>query len=73
WQGDKVFISQALIGETVGVAETQSGDWIVRFADVDLGLIDRNTRTLRRYRAARPGRPAAPEQTVETVNHVPGP
>ncbi|TSD82694.1 transposase [Mycobacterium sp. KBS0706] len=73
WQGDKVFISQALVGETVGIAETQTGDWIVRFADIDLGLIDRNTRTLRRCSAARPGRTAAPEQTVETVNHVPGP
>jgi hypothetical protein len=29
-----------LIGEPVGVSETDSGDWLVRFANVDLGYID---------------------------------
>ena len=33
WGGDLVFISETLTGEVVGVAETDSGDWIVRFAD----------------------------------------
>ena len=37
WGGDLVFIGETLKGETVGVAETDSGDWIVRFADIDLG------------------------------------
>ena len=72
WGGELVFISEALIGEPVGVAETDSGDWIVRFADVPLAIIDRRTRKLRRFTAARPGRRKA-EQTEETVNHVPGP
>jgi transposase InsO family protein len=74
WGGDLVFVSEALAGETVGVAETDDGDWIVRFAAVDLGLIDRTSKKLRRFAAARPcRRKAHPEQTEETVNHVSGP
>ena len=74
WGGDLVFISEALAGETVGVAETEDGDWIVRFAAVDLGLIDRTSKKLRRFAAARPcRRKPQPEQNKETVNHVSGP
>jgi len=74
WGGDLVFVSEALAGETVAVAETDDGDWIVRFAAVDLGLIDRTSRKLRRFAAARPcRRKAQPEQTEETVNHLSGP
>jgi transposase InsO family protein len=74
WAGDLVFISQALAGEPVGLAETEEGDFCVRFADLDLGIIDRRTKKFRRFSAAWPGRAEAkPEQTVETVNHVPGP
>ena len=72
WGGELVFISETLTGETVGVAETDSGDWIVRFADIDLGIIDRRTGKLRRFRAARPGR-AEDKQTMNTVTHVTGP
>ena len=74
WGGDLVFISEALAGETVGVAETEDGDWIVRFAAVDLGLIDRTSKKLRRFAAARPcRRKPQPEQNKETVTHVSGP
>jgi transposase InsO family protein len=74
WGGDLIFISETLDGELIGVAETQDGDWIVRFADIDLGVINRKTKKLRRFTAARPGRgEARPEQTEETVTHVPGP
>jgi putative transposase len=73
WGGDFVFISEALAGEPVGIAETERGDWLVRFADVELGIIDRKTRKLRRFAPARPGRrKAQTEQTGETVRHVPG-
>jgi transposase InsO family protein len=74
WGGEQIFISNSLVGELVGVAETGAGDWIVRFADIDLGTIDRRTRRLRRFSAARPGSAeAALEQTEKTVTHVPGP
>ena len=74
WGGDFIFLSEALIGEPVGIAETEAGDWIVRFADLDLGTIDRTTKKLRRFMAGRPARHKAPtEQTEETVRHVSGP
>jgi hypothetical protein len=56
-----IFLSEALIPafagtSPVGIAETEAGDWLVRFADIDLGIIDRRTRKLRRFTAARPPR-----------------
>ena len=44
WQGQWVFISEAVRREPVGLAETERGDWIVRFMHVELGRIDRQTR-----------------------------
>jgi putative transposase len=73
WGGDLLFLGEALIGEPVGIAETEAGDWIVRFADVDLGIIDRKTKKFRRFMAGRPARhKTPPEQTEETVRHVSG-
>jgi len=73
WGGELIFISEALVGEPVGITETQTGDWLVRFMDLDLGIIDRRRKTLFRYGPPRPqtGR-AAPEQTGKTVTHVSG-
>jgi len=67
-----VFISEAVIGELVGVAETESGDWLVRFAEIDLGIIDRRVGKLRRFTAAHPG-PSSHERTENSVRHVSGP
>jgi transposase InsO family protein len=44
WRGDLVFVSEAVVGEVVGLAETETGDWTVHFMDVELGRIDRQTR-----------------------------
>ena len=44
WQGQSVFISEAVRGECVGLAETERGDWTVRFMSVELGRLDRDTR-----------------------------
>jgi transposase InsO family protein len=44
WQGDLIFVSEAVRGELVGVAETESGDWTIRFMHVELGRIARATR-----------------------------
>lgn len=73
WAGELLFISEALVGELLGIAETETGDWLVRFADVELGVIDRRTTTLRRSLAGRPaGKTTSQEQTGETVRHVSG-
>ncbi len=63
WAGDLVFISEAFVGELVGLAEADNGDWIVRFAQHEVGRVDRRTQ---RFTAAWHGRriggrhPAAP-------------
>lgn len=44
WGGEVVFVSEAMRGELVGLAETERGDWTVRFMHVELGRIDRTTR-----------------------------
>lgn len=44
WRGDLVFVSAALRHEPVGLAETERGDWLVRFMHLELGRIDRRTR-----------------------------
>ena len=56
WGGDLVFITEPLAGEPVGIVETESGHWIVRFADIDLGIIDHKTK----------------KQTENTVTRVTG-
>ena len=40
WRGEHLFVSQALAGEIVGIAELDHGLHIVRFCNVDLGVID---------------------------------
>jgi transposase InsO family protein len=73
WGGDLIFLSETLVGEPVGVAETETGDWIVRFADLPLGRIDRRTRTLRPFGPTRPGRPKTHRQQLsKSVSDVSG-
>jgi len=73
WGGDFLFLSEALIGEHVAVDETETGDWVVSFADLPLALINRRTKKLRRFGPARPGRPKAHHQkTGKSVNDVAG-
>jgi transposase InsO family protein len=40
WRGEFVFIGAAFCGETVGLTERANGTHLVRFCDVDLGIID---------------------------------
>lgn len=44
WGGEFIFVSEAVRGELVGLAETARGDWSVHFMQVELGRIDRETR-----------------------------
>ncbi|WP_372426945.1 IS481 family transposase, partial [Salinarimonas chemoclinalis] len=54
WAGSLVFVSGALVGEPIAIEETDTGDWLVRFFDLEIGIIDRKTRKLRRP-VPRPG------------------
>jgi hypothetical protein len=44
--GELIFVGEALIGEPVGIRETEGGDWLVRYADVELGYIHPQRRRL---------------------------
>ena len=78
WGGEEVFVSEALAGESVGIAETENGAWIVRFAGIvhfagiDLGLFDRQSRKLLRFPSARPGGRKT-KRTANTVTRITGP
>ena len=71
WRGEVVFLTETLVGEIVGVREVADGSWVVRFATLDIGVIEHKTMKLRRFTAPRPGRREAPNST-KSVTHHPG-
>jgi len=73
WRGEALFVSTALAGEPIGLEELASGDWLARFMDVELGVVDRRGSKFLPFAAARPGRGKGQEQNKETVSHVSGP
>jgi transposase InsO family protein len=48
WRQGRVFVSESLYGELVGVIEREDGSHLVRFCDIDLGVID-STGRFRRF------------------------
>jgi putative transposase len=75
WHGELVYLSEALAGELVGIAEIDCDRWLVRFADIELGSIER-TSPLKLRRAGRgalrsPSR-ARPATDRKSVTHVSG-
>ena len=60
WGGRHIFVSTALCGEPVGLAETPGG-WVVRFAEVELGFLERGSWKLLRVNRKRRG----PGHTIE--------
>jgi transposase InsO family protein len=81
WHASRVFISEALVGELVGIAELETGDHVVRFCDLDIGRIDRNGRFSRfappREGLREPAEPAASAKLstimpVQNVDNHPG-
>lgn len=71
WRNGFVFVSEALTGQLVGLAEREQGH-VLRFCGVDLGLIDHKGRILRfaplrhRLRQAR----QTPQPELSTINPV---
>jgi transposase InsO family protein len=59
WMGQAVFVSEALSGELLGIRELPWGDYLVRFANLELGLIRPGESRLRRIRAHAHLRPDA--------------
>jgi len=63
WQGEPVFIGEAMAGELVGLVEIDDGCHLARFASRDLGLIGRDRRLLR-FAPPRARLRAAPDPAV---------
>ena len=59
WRGSLLFVSEVIVGETVGIRQRPDGHWLIRFADVALGLVDRSSGELVRFGAGRPPRTKA--------------
>jgi len=59
WRGSLLFLSEAIIGEAVGLSQRPDGHWLIGFADVALGLIDCSSGKLSRFGAGRPPRTKA--------------
>ena len=47
WQGQFLYLSEALIGERVGLEEVDDGIWSLHFASVPLARFDERDRRLR--------------------------
>jgi transposase InsO family protein len=60
WDGEEIFIGEALVGELVGLLEREDGSQLVRFCDAELGIIDRSG-VFRRFAPRRHKLRKAPE------------
>jgi transposase InsO family protein len=67
--GNYTYVGEAFAGELVGLAEREDGSHLVRFFDIDLGIIDR-AGAFRRFAPRRHWLRKAPEG--ESVGNVPG-
>lgn len=71
WKGRFIFIATTLAGEAVGLIERPNGDHLVRYFDLDLGIIDRAGQFLRfaprRWRLREPQEPAAKLSGISPV------
>ena len=40
WAGERVFLSEALVGESVGLVRHDDRSWAIRFGHLEIGLLD---------------------------------
>jgi transposase InsO family protein len=52
WQNHEIYISAALIGEPIGMAEDENGDWSLVYGPIALGVIARGDNRLRKPKRA---------------------
>jgi transposase InsO family protein len=64
WKNEFVFIGEALVDQLVGIAERETGDHVVRFCGLDIGLIDRRG-LFTRFAPPREGLRDPAEQTAQ--------
>ena len=61
------FVSEAVVGELIGLAELETGDHVVRFCGRDLGIVDRRG-VIPSFRSAPSGAPLNDGTTPHTQN-----
>ena len=80
WQGELVFIGEALRGEVIGLVETEDGDGQVYFGPLPLGIIDGVTlKLIRRHpdqgskveRGGLPPSPSSPSNCEKVLPMLP--
>lgn len=69
WGGGLVFVSEALVGEVVGITEDQQG-WVVCFGPIALGRISPHKTSLERLVAVPPSPPSGGQES-QAVTYVP--
>src|SRR5436853_7442437 len=74
WRGNRIYISEALIGEPVGLVEDEEGGWSAFYGPIALGVIAHGGDRLRKpkHQAHRPNNNSRPERNGKCVTHVPG-
>jgi putative transposase len=58
WKGEKLYLTEALLNEDVGIARQDDGEWMIRYRDFDLAVLDQLTGQIQALRPARAGRRA---------------
>ena len=43
WKGDKIFLTEALVGELVGLRQISERTWAIYFGPLQIGLLDEAT------------------------------
>jgi transposase InsO family protein len=61
WQGHTIYISEALIGEPIGLIEDEHGDWTASYGPIALGLIAHRGDRLRKPKHRARGRVDNPD------------
>ena len=64
WKCEFIFIGEALVDELIGIVELETGDHVVRFCDMDIGLINRRG-LFTRFAPPREGLRDPDEQTAK--------
>lgn len=58
WRDRPLYLTEALRGQTVALAQRDNGDWVIRFRAFDLAVLEDETTQIRRTGLARTARPA---------------
>ncbi|MBP1688162.1 MAG: integrase [Deltaproteobacteria bacterium] len=72
WQGACVYLSEALVGEPVGLDAVSDRHWQISFGPIELGLFDNHTRKLLAYQRPTRRALAAARTVVENSSRPSG-